>query len=539
MNSPLAASLSAELRTQHTTPALVEAAARHYGDKPFIVDAERQWSFQQLLLDVRALAADLIASGFQAGDRAAIWAPNCGEWILAALATHYAGGTVVTLNTRYKGSEAAQVLRQSGASLLFVVAEFLNSDYPAMLANEDLGNVKQQILIGANNQAAAHSSIQASVARGMTLLQQDSVAAGLEARRAGVNPETVSDILFTSGTTGRAKGVITLHGQNLRTFAQFADVLGLDDSDRYLIINPFFHSFGYKAGWLAALLSGATVYPLAIFDVPTVLERIARDQITVMPGPPTLFQSILNDPGLANADLSSLVKATTGAASIPTQLIVDMFEVLGIRTVLSAYGLSESCGLVSICRQGDAPETIATTSGRAIPEIELAIMNADGQQLPAGESGEIVVRGYNVMAGYLDDPAATNETIDAHGWLHTGDIGNLDANGNLRITDRLKDMFICGGFNCYPAEIENQLLAHDDIAQVAVIGIADERMGEVGAAFIVSKPGAQLNSAELTAWSREHMANYKVPRKFIAVDSLPLNASGKVLKTELRARLAK
>ncbi len=257
-----------------------------------------------------------------------------------------------------------------------------------------------------------------------------------------------------------------------------------------------------------------------------------------MPGPPTLFQSILAQPELDVATLQSLTKATTGAATIPTQLIVAMRDTLGISTVLTAYGLSESCGLVSICRADDSAETIAQTSGRAIPDIELAIMSPTGQLLGPEESGEIVVRGYNVMQGYLDNPEATAETIDSHGWLHTGDIGSLDDAGNLRITDRLKDMYICGGFNCYPAEIEQQLLDHPAIAQAAVVGTPDERMGEVGAAFVILKPGQDIPADDLLAWCREHMANYKVPRRLQVIDALPLNASGKVLKTELRQRLS-
>jgi acyl-CoA synthetase (AMP-forming)/AMP-acid ligase II len=256
-----------------------------------------------------------------------------------------------------------------------------------------------------------------------------------------------------------------------------------------------------------------------------------------MPGPPTLFQSILMHPKLDAFDISSLKKATTGAATIPTQLIVAMRETLGIDTVITAYGLSETCGLVTMCRPGDAPDIIAKTSGRAIPEVEVSIMRQDGTLAPPDETGEIVVRGFNVMQCYFNNEQATSETIDKQGWLHTGDIGSLDGAGNIRITDRLKDMFISGGFNCYPAEIENQLLNHDEVAQAAVVGMPDERMGEVSAAFVVKTPASQLLEADLIDWSRQNMANYKVPRRIIFTETLPLNASGKVLKTELRAML--
>ena len=276
---------------------------------------------------------------------------------------------------------------------------------------------------------------------------------------------------------------------------------------------------------------------MAVFDVPAVLKAISTHQISVMPGPPTLFQSILMHPNLDAFDISSLKKATTCAATIPTQLIVAMRETLGIDTVITAYGLSETCGLVTMCRPGDAPDIIAKTSGRAIPEVEVSIMRQDGTLAPPDETGEIVVRGFNVMQCYFNNEQATSETIDKQGWLHTGDIGSLDGAGNIRITDRLKDMFISGGFNCYPAEIENQLLNHDEVAQAAVVGMPDERMGEVSAAFVVKTPASQLLEADLIDWSRQNMANYKVPRRIIFTETLPLNASGKVLKTELRAML--
>ena len=517
-----------------STAELLDNAAAHFGDKPFIVDDGRSVSFSELATDVQALARALVAEGFSSGDRAAIWAPNCAEWIIAALAIQYVGGTLVTVNTRYKASEARDIISDSGSSFAFVVDAFLGVEYAQSLARLNIDGLQHIITIktpGTSGSDGISEWIETGTAAG------DEVKALCAAQRESVAAGDVSDILFTSGTTGRAKGVVTTHGQNLTAFSTFADILGLDAEDRYLIINPFFHSFGYKAGWLAALLKGAAVYPMAVFDVPAVLSAIKTHDITVMPGPPTLFQSILMHPDLDPADIATLKKATTGAAVIPTQLIVDMRHTLGIDTVITAYGLSETCGLVTMCRQGDSPDVIAHTSGRAIPNIEVAIMDTEGRICDADEPGEIVVRGYNVMVGYFNNPEATAETIDADGWLRTGDIGTLDADGNIRITDRLKDMFISGGFNCYPAEIENQLLQHKHVAQVAVIGMPDERMGEVCAAFVVPTPNSGINDASLIAWSREHMANYKVPRRVIFTDTLPLNASGKVLKTTLRTML--
>ena len=355
-------------------------------------------------------------------------------------------------------------------------------------------------------------------------------------RALSVREDDLSDLLFTSGTTGHPKGVMTTHGQNVTTYDAWTGLAGLRAGDRYLVVNPFFHSFGYKAGWLACVLRGATILPQAVFDVPEVLRRIEADRVTVMPGPPTLFQSILAHPDRARFDLSSLRLATTGAAVIPVELIRRMREELGIDVVVSAYGLTETCGTVSMCRADDPPEIVARTSGRAIPGVEVKIAGDTGDEVPRGEPGEVLVRGFNVMKGYFDEPGETAAAIDADGWLHTGDVGEMDAAGNIRITDRKKDMFIVGGFNCYPAEIENLMLAHPGIAQVAVVGIPDERLGEVGCAFVVPKPGVSLAADVIVAFCRETMSNFKVPRRVEIVDALPTNATGKVTRFVLRDR---
>jgi acyl-CoA synthetase (AMP-forming)/AMP-acid ligase II len=320
-------------------------------------------------------------------------------------------------------------------------------------------------------------------------------------------------------------------------FQTWSEVVGLQAGDRYLVVNPFFHTFGYKAGIVACLLRGATIVPQAVFDVPTTLELIGRERISVVPGPPTLYQSILDLPDRTSYDVSSLRLAVTGAAVVPVALVERMRSELAFDTVLTAYGLTEATGTVTMCRQDDDPVTIATTSGRAIPDTEVRVVDPDNLPAPVGEPGEVVVRGYNVMRGYFEDPEATAQTIDADGWLHTGDIGVLDERGNLRITDRLKDMYVVGGFNAYPAEIEQVLTTHPAVAEAAVVGVPDERMGEVGKAFVVVRGGAELVADDLIAFAREHMANYKVPRSVEVVEVLPRNASGKVLKFELRDKV--
>jgi acyl-CoA synthetase (AMP-forming)/AMP-acid ligase II len=281
-------------------------------------------------------------------------------------------------------------------------------------------------------------------------------------------------------------------------------------------------------------VKGATIVPHPTFDVPSVMRRVDEERITMLPGAPAIYQTILDHPDLGRFDLSSLRLAVTGAATVPVEMIRRMASELTFTKIVTGYGLTESTGVVTMCRHTDDPETIANTAGRPIPDIEVRTVDDAGNDVPVGDPGEVVVRGYNVMAGYIGDPEATASAIDADGWLHTGDIGVFDRNGNLKITDRLKDMFIVGGFNAYPAEIENMMTQHPAISQAAVVGVPDRRMGEVATAFVVPRASATIDEAGLITWCRERMANYKVPRSIRVVDALPLNASGKVLKYVLR-----
>jgi len=515
-----------------TIPDMVTGQARTLRGEPAVVDGATTLSFEELAAKVDEAARALIALGIDKGDRVAIWAPNIWEWIVCALGIHTVGAVMVPVNTRYKGIEAAYLLGKSRAKALFTVTGFLDVDYVALLraANTELPHLSDVVILRGD-------APEGTVGFSAFLRRADDVAPiAARERAATVAPDDLADILFTSGTTGRPKGAMCTHEQNLRVFDQWSSIVGLRKGDRYLIVLPFFHSFGYKAGWFSALMRGATIYPEAVFDVDVVLRRIEDDAITMLPGPPALYQSILLHPDREKFDISSLRLAVTGAASIPVELIHRMKDELGFETVITAYGLTESCGVVTMCRLDDDAETIATTSGRAIPDVEVRVVDPDGVALPPGDPGEIVVRGYNVMKGYFDAPEETQKAIDQDGWLHTGDIGTLDERGNIRITDRLKDMFIVGGFNAYPAEIENTLLKMPGLGEVAVIGVPDDRLGEVGMAFVVPAPGQSLTADQVIAWSRDNMANFKVPRRVEIVSALPRNATGKVLKFELRER---
>jgi len=516
--------------TWPSIPAMVRAAARRDPDGAAIVSGTDRITYADLVTRVAAAAQSLMACGVEPGDRVAVWAPNSPEWIVAALGVTTAGAVLVPVNTRFKGAEAAYVLARSRARALFTVRGFLDTDYPALLRDSGvpLPALEHTIVLAGDTHDAL--SWDEFLALGSCVSEAE-----LDARVAAVGPDDPSDVVFTSGTTGSPKGVVMTHGQTLRAYLDWCDWSGLQPGDRYLIVNPFFHIFGYKAGCLASLMRGATIYPVAVFDPAVVLEIVERERITVLPGPPTLYQSLLDHPDRTKRDIASLRLGVTGAADIPVELIRRVREDLPFERILTGYGLTEA-GTVTGSRPDDDFEHIAATVGMPWPGFEVRTVDEKGVDVATGEPGEVIVRGETVMRTYLDDPAATEAAIDGDGFLHTGDLGTIDADGYVRIVGRIKDMFIVGGFNAYPAEIENLLLRHPRITQAAVIGVPDERLGEVGMAFVVLDAGPPLEAAEVIEWARAEMANYKVPRFVEVLDELPLNATGKVVKDELRAR---
>ncbi len=474
----------------------------------------------------------MIAHGVGPGDRAAIWAPNSCWWIVAATGLQAAGAALVPINTRFKGAEASPLLARTKAKLLFTVTGFLDVDPVGMLASSgfDLDDLERIVILDGEVPDGC-------IGWDEFVLQGGSVTdEEVDGRVGSIGPDDVSDIMFTSGTTGTPKGVKMAHGQTLELFEHWCDFADLRERDRYLIVNPFFHMFGYKAGWLACLLRGATILPVRVFDVPAVLELVESERVTMLPGAPTIYQSILDHPDRDRFDLTSLRVAVTGAADIPVSLIERVRTELPFDRVVTGYGLTEA-GTCTGTSPADDAETVATTAGRAMRDVEVAIVDGDRSEVARGETGEVVVRGFNVMKGYLDDPEATALAVDDAGWLHTGDLGVMDERGYVRIVGRIKDMFIVGGFNAYPAEIENALVEHDAISAAAVIGVPDDRLGEVGCAFIVACDGQVVDVDDVLAWCRERMANYKVPRQMHVVEELPLNATGKVMKDELRETL--
>jgi HIP---CoA ligase len=513
-----------------TIPALQEIQASRFASHPAVEDGPTRLTYAELFAVARTFGAALVAASVAPGDRVAIWAPNGAEWIVAMLGLSQAGAALVPINTRFKSHEAADLLSRSRARVLVTVTDFLGTDYVAMLraSGAELPDLGTIVVAGGPVPEGAESW------DGFLDRATEASRAAVDRRRADLGPDDVSDILFTSGTTGVPKGVVMTHGRTLCVATDWVEMTGLCAEDRYLMVNPYFHMFGLKAGILACVASGATMLPEAVFDVDRVLARVEREQVTVLPGPPTLYQSILDHPRRDHHVLSSLRVGVTGAADIPVELVRRVRAELPFSRFITGYGLTEA-GTAAATGPEDDAETIATTVGRPRSGFELRIVDGAGADVLAGEPGEVLLRGGSVMLGYLDDPEATAAALSPQGWLRTGDIGVVDGAGCLRMVGRSKDMFIVGGFNAYPAEIENVLLLHPGILQAAVIGIPDDRLGEVGMAFVVPRTG-DVSSSAIIAWCRENMANYKVPRAVELVDELPVNATGKVVKDALRER---
>ncbi len=508
-------------------------SAERFGDAPAIIEGDTTLTFNQVAAEMFDVARGLIGLGVAPGDRVALWAPNSAQWITSALGVLAAGARLVPVNTRFKGPEATYVLNKTGARVLLCANGFLGTDAVAMLrdADPDLPALGEVVVIeGAAPRGA--SSWEGFLLGGQMVPEVD-----VRARIAAIRPEDVSDVIFTSGTTGHPKGVMLRHGDSLRTFQDVNEGFGLHENDRLLVVLPFFHTFGYKSGWMLALMVGAATVPMAVFDPDNVLHVIKEQGITHMGGAPTIFAALLDHQARNPVDLSSLRVALVSAAYVPIELIYRMREELGLDYSMTGYGLTEVHGVVAFTYPDDPPEVVANWCGRPMPGSEVRIVDDHGEDVALGDRGEVLFRGYNLSDGYYDDPEATRAVFLPDGWMRTGDIAYMNAAGYLKVCDRKKEMFIVGGFNVAPAEVEAMLVAWENIAAVAVVGVPDEHYGEVGVAFVVPAHGVDLTPDQVIAYARKSMANYKVPRQVHLVEALPLNATGKVVKDQLRAQL--
>lgn len=515
-----------------TLPAMLDANVELYADKVALIDGTGKWTYRQLADEVEAVARALVAAGVEPGDRVAIWLPNSSRWAACAFAVWKVGAVLVPVNTRFKATELGHMLRLVEPKLLFLVDAFLGNRFAehletAMTALAEEGLARPVTVDCAPGSTGWDRFVAAGAAVAPAVVAERSQA---------VTGGSLSDIMLTSGTTGFPKGVMATQAQDVRVFLNLGGIEGMSDRDVLGIALPFFHTFGFKAGLLLGLIHGATVCIFERYDPTAMLEAIETHGITFIPGPPAIFHGLLDHPDRTRHDLSSLRLAAVGSTFVPVELVERLVRDLSFDHVQTSYGLTEATGVVTGCRIGDSVEVALNSIGRPQPELEVRI-RADGQDCGEGEVGEIQVRGYNVTSGYYRDPEMTAQLKTPDGWLRTGDLGAWRADGTIAFRGRMREMLVIGGFNAYPLEIENCIRGHDAVQDVAVIGIADARMGEVPAAFVVPKDGLSLSADGLQAWTAERIANYKVPKFWRFLDALPSNASGKVVKGELAGLL--
>jgi HIP---CoA ligase len=511
---------------------MLRDVAAERGDALAVVEpGGERLSYRELRARTDHAARALMASGVERGDRVAIWGPNSAVWIVVAMAAATIGAAIVPLNTRFKSDEAAQIFDATQPRVVFTVTGFLDIDFVSMCA-QAAPWAETVVMHGRVREDA--TGLAAFLARA------DSISpAELDERLTSTTGDDVSDIMFTSGTTGRPKGVPISHAQDLKAFREEAYHLELSAADVVLGTNPLFHAFGYKVCALGALMTGAAYVAIDRVDPPAVLAAMEREAVTFMAGPPTMFLALMEDPAFAHTDLSRVCKAVCGSTAVPAALFARIRAAFGLELVAAGYGQTESSGVATFFPAGATDDDLASSSGPPMRDIELRIVEIGSDRTaPEGGTGEILVRGYPVMRGYLDLPDATHEVVDDEGWLHTGDVGRLDERGYLVVTDRLNDMFVSGGFNVYPAEVDRVVETCPGVAQAAVVGAPDDRFGEVSFAFVIREPGAAVEANDVLDWTAARIANYKAPRGVAFVDAFPLTANGKVRRADLAARAA-
>jgi fatty-acyl-CoA synthase len=506
---------------------LARTAAAH-PDRDALVFEERRLTWAQTQREVTRVARALRAAGVQRGDHVAVWVPNHIEWILLWLGANSIGAVIVAVNTRYKTEEVEFILRQSDAKLLVMVDEFVGIDYLAMLArlrDADLPELRGVVVIGeAPRDTQSWTSF---------------LEAGDPAVEIDVDAIAYDDpsfIVYTSGTTGYPKGAV--HSSRvLRNECSISEAMDIDASSRVMNHMPFFHIAGACTGVLPPLITGGAMILMERWDPAHAFELIERERVTVLSGIPTHFIDLLNHDALDTADVSSLKTGWIGGANNPPEVIGAIVERLGMKGILPVYGMTETTSITTIPKLDDPPELIGSGKGLPVSDFELKVVDAvSGAELDFDVEGEVCVRGHLVMQGYYENDEATHAVIDDDGWFHTGDLGVFDANGYLAITGRKSDMFIVGGSNAYPAEIERALSEHPAIKQAYVVGVPHPRLGEVGFAFVELRRDAELDHAGVTEFCKGRLADFKVPRHIEFVTEWPLTATGKIQRFLLRER---
>ena len=505
---------------------LRRAVAQHADHDALVVRSQNyRATYQQLYDSTSELARALIASGIEPGDRVGIWSPNRFEWVVTQYATARMGAILVNINPAYKSSELGYVLRQSGVKLLLLAREFRGADYVALLddVRADCPDLNESVVID-----DAWSEL---LQRGVAVTETQ-----LAAREDVLQFDDPINIQYTSGTTGFPKGATLSHHNILNNGFFIGETLGLTERDRVCIPVPFYHCFGMVLGNLACTTHGSCmVVPGESFDPLATLETTAAERCTALYGVPTMFIAELTHPRFAEFDLTSLRTGIMAGSPCPVEVMKKVQSIMHMPEVTICYGMTETSPVSTQSLLDDPLEKRVSTVGRVHPHVEVKIIDAEtGRIVPHGTPGELCTRGYSVMLGYWNNEAATRESIDAAGWMHTGDVATMDADGYVNIVGRIKDMIIRGGENIYPREVEEYLLTHPDIVDAQVIGVPSERYGEEVMAWVRARADSGLTAELLTLFCKDRIATYKIPAYWRFVDSFPMTVTGKIQKFRMR-----
>ena len=504
------------------------AAAHPHVDALVEVATGRRWTYAELDTEINTVARGLMAAGLAVGDRIGIWAPNCAEWVLVQFAAAKIGAILVNINPAYRTHELAYVLEQSGLSMLVSATSFKSSDYAAMVdeVRPEASALQQVVFIGtADWDRLRESAAQIS-------------AEQLVARQAGLSNSDPINIQYTSGTTGFPKGATLSHRNILNNGYFVTEQIRLRPGERLCIPVPFYHCFGMVMGNLGCTTHGATiVIPAPGFDPGLTLDAIESQRCTGVYGVPTMFIAMQNHPDFAARDLSSLRTGIMAGAVCPVEVMKRCVEDMHMAEVAIAYGMTETSPVSCQTLIDDDLERRTASIGRAHPHVEVKIVDPDtGETVDRGEPGEFCTRGYSVMLGYWREDDKTAQAIDSDGWMHTGDLAVMRADGYCNVVGRIKDMIIRGGENIYPREIEEFLYSHPDIEDAQVIGVPDDTYGEEVCAWIRMKANREpLDAAALRAFASGRLAHYKIPRYVHLVDEFPMTVTGKIRKVDMRA----
>ena len=494
-------------------------------DALVVCDQGFRASYRQLWDLTTRLARALLARGVARGDRVGIWAPNRYEWVVTQYATARIGAILVNVNPAYRAHELEYALKQSGIRLLLHARRFRAADYAEIVdsVRDACPALAETVVLDDEWDALLEES--ASV--------ED---AALAEREASLRFDDPINIQYTSGTTGAPKGATLSHHNILNNGYFCGEILRYTEADRVLVPVPFYHCFGMVIGNLACTTHGACiVVPSEGFDPAATLAAVEEERCTSIYGVPTMFIAQLNHADFARTDFSSLRTGVMAGSPCPVEVMKQVREQMNVREITICYGMTETSPVSTQTRVDDSVEKRVSSVGRIHPHVEIQVIDPEsGQVVPRGTSGELCTRGYCVMLGYWNDPAATAAAIDEAHWMHTGDLATLDDDGYVRIVGRIKDMIIRGGENIYPREVEEFLYTHPDVEDAQVIGVPSEKYGEEVMAWVKPRSGATVTGDQLRAFCHREIATYKIPRYWKFVDAFPLTVTGKVQKYRMR-----